>query len=98
MQVKVLTLTERQEGYGAEILAELCGKGLRAEIDIRNEKLGYKIRQAQLERIPYMLVVGDREAADRTVAPRARSGEQLAAVSTEAFAARVLAEAEPPVS
>jgi threonyl-tRNA synthetase len=96
--VKVLTLTERQEAYGAEILAELRGKGLRAELDIRNEKLGYKIRQAQLEKIPYMLVVGDREATDRKVAPRARSGEQLAATSIEEFAVRVLAEAEPPVS
>jgi threonyl-tRNA synthetase len=98
VQVKVLTLTERQEAYGAEILAELRGRGLRAELDIRNEKLGYKIRQAQLEKIPYMLVVGDREAADRKVAPRARSGEQLAATSIEEFAVRVLAEAEPPVS
>jgi threonyl-tRNA synthetase len=98
VQVKVLTLTERQETYGAEILAELRGRGLRAELDIRNEKLGYKIRQAQLEKIPYMLVVGDREATDRKVAPRARSGEQLAATSIEEFAVRVLAEAEPPVS
>jgi threonyl-tRNA synthetase len=98
VQVKVLTLTERQEAYGAEILAELRGRGLRAELDIRNEKLGYKIRQAQLEKIPYMLVVGDREAADRKVAPRARSGEQLAAMSIEEFAVRVLAEAAPPVS
>jgi threonyl-tRNA synthetase len=98
VQVKVLTLTERQEGYGSEVLGELCSKGLRAEIDIRNEKLGYKIRQAQLEKIPYMLIVGDREAAERKVAPRARSGEQLGSMSTEAFAAYVLAEAEPPVS
>jgi threonyl-tRNA synthetase len=98
VQVKVLTLTERQEAYGAEILTELRDKGLRAELDIRNEKLGYKIRHAQLEKIPYMLVVGDREAAERKVAPRARSGEQLALTSIEEFAARVLAEAEPPVS
>jgi threonyl-tRNA synthetase len=98
VQVKVLTLTERQEAYGAEILAELRGKGLRAELDVRNEKLGYKIRHAQLEKLPYMLVVGDREAAERKVAPRARSGEQLALTSIEEFAARVLAEAEPPVS
>jgi threonyl-tRNA synthetase len=98
VQVKVLTLTERQEPYGAEVLGQLRGKGLRAELDIRNEKLGYKIRQAQLEKIPYMLVVGDREAADRKVAPRARSGEQLAATSIEEFAARVLTEAEPPGS
>jgi threonyl-tRNA synthetase len=98
VQVKVLTLTERQEGYGAEILAELRGKGLRGELDIRNEKLGYKIRQAQLEKIPYMLILGDREAAERKVAPRARSGEQLAAMSIEEFAASVFAEARPPVS
>ncbi len=98
VQVKVLTLTERQEEYGAEILAELRGKGLRGELDIRNEKLGYKIRQAQLEKIPYMLILGDREAAERKVAPRARSGEQLAAMSIEEFAASVFAEARPPVS
>jgi threonyl-tRNA synthetase len=96
VQVRVLTLTERQEAYGGEILAALRAAGIRAELDTRNEKLGYKIRQAQLEKIPYMLVVGDREAEERKVAPRARSGEQLAAMPIEEFAARVREEATEP--
>jgi threonyl-tRNA synthetase len=96
VQVKVLTLTERQQAYGAEVVGRLRESGMRAELDDRNEKLGYKIRQAQLEKIPYMLVLGDREAAERKVAPRARSGEQLSPTSIEAFSARVLSEAEEP--
>jgi threonyl-tRNA synthetase len=98
VQVRVLTLTERQEAYGGEILAALRQDGIRAELDARNEKLGYKIRQAQLEKIPYMLVVGDREAEEKKVAPRARSGEQLAAMPIEAFATRVRQEATEPGS
>ena len=97
VQVKVLTLTERQQSYGEEIAAELRRQGVRVELDDRNEKLGYKIRQAQLEKIPYMLVLGDREAAERRVAPRARSGEQLAPMSIEEFSTRVLNEAKEPI-
>lgn len=97
VQVRVLTLTDRQEAYGAEVLAALRGAGLRAELDARSEKLGYKIRQAQLEKIPYMLVIGDREAAEGKVAPRARSGEQLSPMSVQEFAKRVVAEAQLPI-
>ena len=96
VQVKVLTLTERQEAYGREITDLLRGRGARVELDDRNEKLGYKIRQAQLEKIPYMLVLGDREAADRVVAPRARSGEQLSPMSIEEFASRLASESAEP--
>src|SRR5262249_46159217 len=96
VQARVLTLTERQEGYGAEVAAELRAKGLRVEVDARNEKLGYKVRQAQLEKLPYMLVVGDREAADRKVAPRLRSGEQLPVMSAEEIASRLADEVKPP--
>ncbi len=96
LQVKVLTLTERQEVYGREITDLLKSRGARVELDDRNEKLGYKIRQAQLEKIPYMLVVGDREAQDRVVAPRARSGEQLPPMSIEDFAARLAGESAEP--
>jgi threonyl-tRNA synthetase len=96
VQARVLTLTERQEGYGAEVAAELRAKGLRVEVDARNEKLGYKVRQAQLEKLPYMLVVGDREAAERKVAPRVRSGEQLPVMSVEEIASRLVDEAKPP--
>jgi threonyl-tRNA synthetase len=96
VQVRVLTLTERQEAYGGEVAAELRAKGLRVEVDARNEKLGYKIRQAQLDKTPYMLVVGDREAAERKVAPRIRGGEQLPVTSVEEFASRLVEEAKQP--
>lgn len=98
VQVKVLTLTERQEGYGREITDALRARGARVELDDRSEKLGYKIRQAQLEKIPYMLVLGDREAAERQVAARARSGEQLPPMSIADFAARLAAESAEPGS
>jgi threonyl-tRNA synthetase len=97
VQARVLTLTERQEAYGAEVAAELRAKGLRVEVDSRNEKLGYKVRQAQLEKLPYMLVVGDREAAERKVAPRVRGGEQLPVMSIEEIADCLVEEAKPPV-
>ena len=98
VQVKVLTVTERQEAYGREIYNALTEHGVRAELDIRNEKLGYKIREAQLEKIPYMLVLGDREMEERQVAPRARSGEQAAPLSLENFLKRLTAEARNDVS
>ncbi len=97
VQAKVLTLTERQQAYGAEVVEALRARGLRAELDDRNEKLGYKIRQAQLEKIPYMLVVGDREAAERRVAPRSRGGEQLPLMSVEEIAAKLASDAKEPL-
>ncbi len=98
VQVKVLTLTERQEAYGALVRDALEGAGFRVELDTRSEKLGYKIRQAQLEKVPYMLVLGDREAAERKVAPRSRTGQQLEAMSIEEFVGRLTAEAQEPAA
>ena len=71
-QVKVLSLTERNNDYAHKIREELLAKGLRAEEDLRNEKIGYKIREARLARLPYMLVVGQQEEADGTVSVRSR--------------------------
>ncbi|MBX3028005.1 threonine--tRNA ligase [bacterium] len=88
-QVRVLTLTERQEGYGAEVGATLRDAGFRVEIDDRNEKLGYKVREAQLAKVPVMLVVGDKEQAERTVAPRRRSGGSSEPVSIDAIIAEL---------
>ena len=93
--VHQLTLTERQEEFGREVTAQVAAAGFRVELDDRNEKLGYKIRAAQLEKVPYMLVVGDKEEAARTVAPRARSGENLEPMSVEAFVDRLRSEARP---
>src|SRR5207249_11379611 len=83
VQVRVLTLTERQEQYGRQFTERLAQAGLRTELDDRNEKLGYKIREAQLMKIPYMAVVGDKEEQAASVAPRSRSGETGAAVPVE---------------
>ena len=95
VQVRVLTLTERQEAAGRDVHARLQAAGFRAELDDRNEKLGYKVRQAQMEKIPYMLVIGDKEAAAGTVAPRRRSGETLDAVPLETFIAHLRQESVP---
>lgn len=75
VQVILLPITDRAGEYADTVLAELTAAGLRAEVDHRNEKIGYKIREAQMQKIPYMLVVGDKEAESGDVAVRARSGD-----------------------
>ncbi|MCI8804153.1 MAG: threonine--tRNA ligase [Oscillibacter sp.] len=87
VQVKILTVTDRANGYAGEIAAALDARGFRPETDLRNEKIGKKIREATLEKIPYMLVVGDRDIENQTVSVRTRGGEDLGAMSLEAFAA-----------
>ncbi len=94
VQARVLTLTERQETYGRHVTDRLIHAGLRAELDDRNEKLGYKIREAQLQKVPYILVVGDKEAESQTIAPR-RRGETLPALPIDALIAQLTAEAVP---
>ena len=77
VQVAVLPITDRANAYAHEVLAVLQAAGLRAVLDERPEKVNYKIREAQLQKVPYMLVIGDREAADRAVAVRSRSKGDL---------------------
>ncbi|MBM2827770.1 MAG: Threonine--tRNA ligase, partial [Actinobacteria bacterium] len=85
VQVDVLPVTDRQNEYGREAVRLLREAGYRAVGDFRNEKLGYKIRESQMQKVPYALVMGDREAAQRQVAPRRRGGEQLPPMSIEEF-------------
>ena len=94
VQVKVLTVTNRQDEWAGAVLRSLRDAGLRAEADLRNEKLGKKVREAQLAKVPYMLVIGDQEAADRTVTPRTRKGEQLPPMDLEAFVSMLKREIE----
>ena len=94
VQVKVLTVTDRANSYAAEIAAALDAKGFRPETDIRNEKIGKKIREATLEKIPYMLVVGDRDIENHTVSIRTRAGEDLGAMSLDEFAAKLREEVD----
>ena len=87
VQVKVLPVTDRAEDYAAQAAARLEALGFRCEVDARNEKIGKKIREATLEKVPYMLVVGDRDMENATVSPRHRSGQDLGAMGLDAFAA-----------
>jgi len=87
VQAVVLPISDRHLAYGQSVLDELRGAGLRAELDDRQEKIGFKIREAQLQKIPYMLVVGDREADARTVSVRVRSGGDKGSTAIDAFIA-----------
>ena len=76
-QVKIMTITERGDDWAREVEAELLSRGMRVELDLRNEKIGFKIRQAQQEKVPYMFVIGDKEAQEGTVAVRSRKDGDL---------------------
>ena len=89
VQVKVLPITDRAAAYADQVAAQLDQAGYRVEVDHRNEKIGKKIREAQLEKIPYMLVVGDKEAESGQVAVRARSKGDLGAMDFAAFLAHL---------
>jgi threonyl-tRNA synthetase len=93
-QVRVLTVSEKTEEYGQEVLRELRAAGLRVEGDFRSEKLGAKIRDAQLELIPFMVVVGPRDAEGRTVSVRDRIDGDLGAMTIAELIARLLKEVE----
>ncbi len=88
VQVKVLPVTDRAHEYAKGLNAQLNDANIRSEVDLRSEKLGYKIREAQLQKIPYMLVVGDRDMENGTVSVRTRTGEDLGAMTMDAFLAK----------
>ncbi|MBR0162309.1 MAG: threonine--tRNA ligase [Oscillospiraceae bacterium] len=92
VQVKVLPITDRAAEYSENLRQRLENAGIRTEVDLRNEKIGYKIRGAQLEKIPYMLVIGDKEIEAGTVAVRTRGGQDLGAMSMEEFMQKLNAE------
>ncbi len=85
VQAVLVTVTDNQVPYGEEVYRKLLDVGVRVERDFKNEKLGYKIREAQLQKIPYMLVIGDKEVASATISPRQRDGKNLGAMTVEAF-------------
>lgn len=94
VQVKVMSLTDRTAEKTKELADSLKKCGVRAEADVRNEKIGFKIREAQLEKIPYMLVIGDKEAESGTVSVRARKAGDLGQMTYDDFLARVKHEIE----
>jgi threonyl-tRNA synthetase len=91
-QVMVMSITENQADYAEGVAARLRGAGFRAAADLRNEKISYKIREHSLQKLPYQLVVGDKEKQAGTVAVRTRGGEDLGAMPLEAFIARLHSE------
>ncbi|MEJ2480983.1 MAG: threonine--tRNA ligase [Acidihalobacter sp.] len=95
IQISVMNITDRQAAYAEEVREILRKQGLRAVSDLRNEKIGFKIREHTLQRIPFLLVVGDREAEDRTVAVRTRAGEDLGSMSLETLLMRLSEEPVP---
>ncbi|MDD3448934.1 MAG: threonine--tRNA ligase, partial [Gammaproteobacteria bacterium] len=92
VQAVVLDITDRQADYAREVEEFLKKQGFRVASDLRNEKIGFKIREHTLQRVPYLLVVGDREMEQRAVAVRTRSGEDLGSLSLEAFSERLADE------
>ena len=91
-QVRVLTITDRAAAYAAQVKEKLDAMGVRCTVDSRNEKIGYKIREAQLEKIPYMLVLGDKEAEAGELAVRDRRDGSTSTMSFDAFAGKLAAE------
>ena len=91
-QVKVMPITDRAHEYAKGLVEKLNALNIHAEGDYRSEKLGYKIREAQMQKIPYMLVVGDRDMENGTVSVRTRKGDDLGAMTLDAFTAKCLME------
>lgn len=91
-QVSVLTITEKHDAYAQEIFSKLTKKDVRAKIDLRNEKVGFKIREHSLQKIPYLIIIGDKEIAENKVSVRIRGGEDLGMVTYENFCDKILQE------
>src|SRR6185436_16805215 len=96
VQARVLTVSEKADAYAQEIAAALKAAGLRVETDLAADKLGAKIRRAQMEKIPTMLVVGEKDMAARVVSPRMRDGQQLPAMPLDELVKRLSADAAIP--
>lgn len=92
VQVKLLPISDRQHDYAAEVAKKLTAAGIRVETDTRNEKIGYKIREAQLEKVPYMLVLGDKECESGTIAVRSRKNGDMGTEALDKFIADVRKE------
>lgn len=92
VQVKILSIADKYNGYAEKLKAEFEEKGIRVEIDTRSEKIGFKIREAQLEKVPYMLIVGEKEESNDEVSVRDRAEGDIGAMKSEDFVERVLEE------
>ncbi|MGN6453967.1 MAG: His/Gly/Thr/Pro-type tRNA ligase C-terminal domain-containing protein, partial [Steroidobacteraceae bacterium] len=94
VQAVVMSITDRQTQYVLQVTETLKNQGFRVESDLRNEKVGFKIREHTLRRVPYLLVAGDKEVAANTLSVRTRSGKDLGSMVPETFAERLRVELE----
>ncbi len=92
VQVKLLPISDNQIEFASKIKEDLEKNGVRVELDDRNEKIGYKIREAQMQKIPYMLVVGEKEVADNLVSVRSRKQGDLGQMKVEEFKEKICSE------
>jgi threonyl-tRNA synthetase len=92
VQVAVLNITDAQAEYARSVAKTLQNQGLRVNLDLRNEKITYKIREHSMQKLPYLVVIGDKEMAAGAVAVRARGGQDLGAMSLESFIERISAD------
>lgn len=97
VQAKILPITDRTLGYAESVAAKLRDRGIRCEVDKRSEKIGYKIREAKMEKVPYILVVGDKEAEEITVNVNKRGVEEKETVALDDFVDRIVAEVDEKV-
>ena len=98
VQVKILPISDKFNDYAQEVKDALFAKGLRVEIDDRAEKIGFKIREAQLEKVPYMLVVGEKEVEAKAVSVRSRDKGEMGSLALDEFIAMVCKEVEDKVN
>ena len=96
VQARVLTVSEKAEAYANEVANRLRAEGLRIETDFSPDKLGAKIRRATMEKIPYQVVVGEKDMSGRVVSPRTRDGKQQPAIPLDEFASQLRDEAKMP--
>jgi threonyl-tRNA synthetase len=92
VQARVMTITDKQNDFASGVLNQLLNSGIRGDADLRNEKIGFKIREAQMEKIPYMLIVGNKEVESKTVSVRKRDGTNMGAMGIEKFVEMVKEE------
>ncbi len=98
VQVQVMNITDAQADYVAEIAKTLKENNIRVECDIRNEKIGYKIREAQLQKVPYMIILGDKEMKDKNISVRSRKEGDIGTMSLEDFVLKLKKEIDEKIS
>jgi len=98
VQVEVMNITDAQDDYVNEVVEKLKENDIRVESDMRNEKIGYKIREAQMQKVPYMIVIGEKEMKDKTVSVRSRKGGDMGAMALDDFISKLKDEIDKKIS